>query len=71
MGQYEILAYLEQNRGWHLSKTIAKHFGITPSVAGLSLRRLCKWGLAEVSYRGKNRYYYRATKGLNSPSTQE
>jgi predicted transcriptional regulator len=65
MGQYDVLIYLEQRRGWHSTKAIAKRLDKSPSVVALSLRKLHHWGLVEQIIKPKNLYLYKFNKGLN------
>jgi Mn-dependent DtxR family transcriptional regulator len=66
MGQIDILNYLRKTDGWHSTKAIAHKLDVSPSVVALSLRKLHKWGLVELSLRPKNKYLYKSSKGLNT-----
>lgn len=70
MGQIDVLDYLQESGEWQTSRQIADHFGQSQSVVALAVGKLCKWGLAQVERRAKNKYYYKSTKSINTRSTR-
>jgi len=63
MGQMEVLEFLKNNRGWHISKDIDKALGISNGGVNRSLFKLYYSNFVERRLKGLRAYEYRWVDG--------